>query len=181
MGMRSGFPDRRLKSLIGHPQGACGAAGVAATLLAMRDGVAPPRLTSTTRTRSAISTTFPTKPDESTASMRWRIVSLSEAKIPRLYCENSEVCRGPGNLAGAGFRLRLSNGASGPARGRGPDRAWDGVSVHPDRAVHRGVIRSRSNRCMRRISRTSDWSTCPSCNVRKFGRTLLHRYCRQMA
>ncbi|MBK9168758.1 MAG: beta-ketoacyl-[acyl-carrier-protein] synthase family protein [Bryobacterales bacterium] len=33
-----------LKSLIGHPQGACGAAGVAATLLAMRDGVAPPTL-----------------------------------------------------------------------------------------------------------------------------------------
>lgn len=31
-----------LKSLIGHPQGACGAAGMAATLLAMRDGVAPP-------------------------------------------------------------------------------------------------------------------------------------------
>lgn len=31
-----------LKSLIGHPQGACGAAGVAATLLAMRDGVLPP-------------------------------------------------------------------------------------------------------------------------------------------
>lgn len=33
-----------LKSLIGHPQGACGAAGIAATLLAMRDGVAPPTL-----------------------------------------------------------------------------------------------------------------------------------------
>src|SRR6202140_4916546 len=31
-----------LKRLIGHPQGACGAAGVAATLLAMRDGVVPP-------------------------------------------------------------------------------------------------------------------------------------------
>jgi len=31
-----------VKSLIGHPQGACGAAGIAATLLAMRDGVAPP-------------------------------------------------------------------------------------------------------------------------------------------
>jgi 3-oxoacyl-[acyl-carrier-protein] synthase II len=30
-----------VKSLIGHPQGACGAAGIAATLLAMRDGVAP--------------------------------------------------------------------------------------------------------------------------------------------
>lgn len=31
-----------VKSLIGHPQGACGAAGIAATLLAMRDGIAPP-------------------------------------------------------------------------------------------------------------------------------------------
>lgn len=33
-----------LKSLIGHPQGACGAAGMAATLLAMRDGVAHPTI-----------------------------------------------------------------------------------------------------------------------------------------
>jgi 3-oxoacyl-[acyl-carrier-protein] synthase II len=33
-----------LKSLIGHPQGACGAAGVAATLLAMRDSVLPPTI-----------------------------------------------------------------------------------------------------------------------------------------
>ena len=33
-----------LKSLIGHPQGSCGAAGVAATLLAMRDGVLPPTI-----------------------------------------------------------------------------------------------------------------------------------------
>ncbi len=33
-----------LKSLIGHPQGACGAAGLAATLLAMRDGVLPPTI-----------------------------------------------------------------------------------------------------------------------------------------
>jgi 3-oxoacyl-[acyl-carrier-protein] synthase II len=31
-----------VKSLIGHPQGACGAAGVVCTLLAMRDGVLPP-------------------------------------------------------------------------------------------------------------------------------------------
>lgn len=37
-------PGSSLKSLIGHPQGACGAAGVAATLLAMRDGVLPPTL-----------------------------------------------------------------------------------------------------------------------------------------
>lgn len=33
-----------VKSMIGHPQGACGAAGVAATLLAMRDGVVPPTI-----------------------------------------------------------------------------------------------------------------------------------------
>ena len=36
------LPGSSLKSLIGHPQGACGAAGVAATLLAMRNGVLPP-------------------------------------------------------------------------------------------------------------------------------------------
>ncbi len=33
-----------LKSLIGHPQGACGAAGIAVTLLAMRDKIVPPTL-----------------------------------------------------------------------------------------------------------------------------------------
>jgi 3-oxoacyl-[acyl-carrier-protein] synthase II len=33
-----------IKSMIGHPQGACGAAGVAATLLAMRDGYLPPTI-----------------------------------------------------------------------------------------------------------------------------------------
>lgn len=33
-----------LKSLIGHPQGASGAAGAAATLLGMRDGIAPPTI-----------------------------------------------------------------------------------------------------------------------------------------
>lgn len=33
-----------VKSLIGHPQGACGAAGIAATLLAMRDKVVPPTI-----------------------------------------------------------------------------------------------------------------------------------------
>jgi 3-oxoacyl-[acyl-carrier-protein] synthase II len=37
-------PGSALKSIIGHPQGACGAAGVAATLLAMRDGVLPPTI-----------------------------------------------------------------------------------------------------------------------------------------
>ncbi|MCS7023844.1 MAG: beta-ketoacyl-[acyl-carrier-protein] synthase family protein [Bryobacteraceae bacterium] len=33
-----------LKSIIGHPQGACGAAGIAATLLAMRDGKVHPTI-----------------------------------------------------------------------------------------------------------------------------------------
>ncbi len=37
-------PCSALKSIIGHPQGACGAAGVAATLLAMRDACLPPTL-----------------------------------------------------------------------------------------------------------------------------------------
>jgi 3-oxoacyl-[acyl-carrier-protein] synthase II len=37
-------PGSSLKSMIGHPQGACGAAGVAATLLGMRDGFAPPTI-----------------------------------------------------------------------------------------------------------------------------------------
>lgn len=36
------IPMSALKSLIGHPQGACGSAGVAATLLAMREGQLPP-------------------------------------------------------------------------------------------------------------------------------------------
>lgn len=38
------LPGSSLKSLIGHPQGACGAAGVAATLLAMRDGTVHPTI-----------------------------------------------------------------------------------------------------------------------------------------
>jgi len=38
------IPASALKSLIGHPQGASGAAGVAATLLAMRDGRVAPTL-----------------------------------------------------------------------------------------------------------------------------------------
>jgi len=37
-------PVSSLKSMIGHPQGACGAAGVAAALLAMRDNFVPPTI-----------------------------------------------------------------------------------------------------------------------------------------
>jgi 3-oxoacyl-[acyl-carrier-protein] synthase II len=38
------LPGSSLKSMIGHPQGACGAASIAAILLAMRDGVLPPTI-----------------------------------------------------------------------------------------------------------------------------------------
>jgi 3-oxoacyl-[acyl-carrier-protein] synthase II len=38
------LPGSSVKSMIGHPQGACGAASLAATLLAMRDGFAPPTI-----------------------------------------------------------------------------------------------------------------------------------------
>jgi 3-oxoacyl-[acyl-carrier-protein] synthase II len=38
------IPASSLKSMIGHPQGACGAAAVAATLLAMRDAFVPPTI-----------------------------------------------------------------------------------------------------------------------------------------
>ncbi len=37
-------PMSALKSQIGHPQGACGAAGVAATLVAMQNGMIPPTI-----------------------------------------------------------------------------------------------------------------------------------------
>lgn len=40
----AGVPMSALKSQIGHPQGACGAAGVAATLVAMQNGQIPPTL-----------------------------------------------------------------------------------------------------------------------------------------
>ena len=38
------LPGSSIKSMIGHPQGACGAAGLAATLLGMRDGFLPPTI-----------------------------------------------------------------------------------------------------------------------------------------
>jgi 3-oxoacyl-[acyl-carrier-protein] synthase II len=38
------LPGSATKSMIGHPQGACGAAGVAATLMAFRDGIIPPTI-----------------------------------------------------------------------------------------------------------------------------------------
>src|SRR5581483_2239179 len=46
LGMRGAYnvPTSALKSQIGHPQGACGAAGVAATLVAMKHGQVPPTI-----------------------------------------------------------------------------------------------------------------------------------------
>jgi 3-oxoacyl-[acyl-carrier-protein] synthase II len=38
------IPGSATKSMIGHPQGACGAAGIAATLMAFRDDVLPPTI-----------------------------------------------------------------------------------------------------------------------------------------
>jgi 3-oxoacyl-[acyl-carrier-protein] synthase II len=38
------LPGSSIKSMIGHPQGACGAAGLAATLLGMRDSYLPPTI-----------------------------------------------------------------------------------------------------------------------------------------
>ena len=38
----AGIPCSSTKSMIGHPQGACGAAGIAATVLALRDGIFHP-------------------------------------------------------------------------------------------------------------------------------------------
>ncbi len=38
------IPGSSIKSMIGHPQGACGAAAVAATVLGMRDGFLPPTI-----------------------------------------------------------------------------------------------------------------------------------------
>lgn len=44
-GARAGkIPASSLKSMIGHPQGACGAAGVVESLLAMRDSFLPPTI-----------------------------------------------------------------------------------------------------------------------------------------
>ena len=43
-GHASRLPGSALKSIIGHPQGACGAAGLATTLLAMRDGLVHPTI-----------------------------------------------------------------------------------------------------------------------------------------
>jgi len=40
----SSLPGSSVKSVIGHPQGACGAASLATTLLAMRDSFAPPTI-----------------------------------------------------------------------------------------------------------------------------------------
>ena len=38
------IPASSTKSMIGHPQGACGAAGLAATIIALRDGMLPPTI-----------------------------------------------------------------------------------------------------------------------------------------
>jgi len=83
-----------LKSLIGHPQGACGAAGVAATLLAMRDGVVPPTINVDQPDPSATSTMCPSPAGDSRSSTRWATVLPSEAKTPRWCCGSCKRSRG---------------------------------------------------------------------------------------
>jgi hypothetical protein len=51
------IPGSSIKSRIGHPQGACGAAAVAATVLGMRDGFLPPTINLDDPDPGAISTT----------------------------------------------------------------------------------------------------------------------------
>ena len=54
------IPMSGLKSQIGHAQGACGSASLAATLIAMEHGKIPPPSIWTRPIRNAISITFPT-------------------------------------------------------------------------------------------------------------------------
>ena len=46
--------------MIGHPQGASGAAGIVTAALALRDGFLPPTINLTRSRPGAISTSFPT-------------------------------------------------------------------------------------------------------------------------
>ena len=79
-----------LKSLIGHPQGACGAAGIASTLLSMRDGSRLPPSTWTSPIRNAISITSRIPPARWISNMPCRTASPSAARIRRWCCGRSE-------------------------------------------------------------------------------------------
>lgn len=80
-----------LKSLIGHPQGACGAASIAAILLAMRDGVLPPPSTSMCPTRTATSITSRTSAAAWTSSTPSPTASPSGRRTRRCCCESCKL------------------------------------------------------------------------------------------
>ena len=83
-----------LKSLIGHPQGACGAAGVAATLLAMRDGVVPPTINVDEPDPECDLDYVPDIGRQArTSSTPWPTASPSAARTPPWCCGGCEVAR----------------------------------------------------------------------------------------
>ncbi len=69
--MADRVPGSSTKSMIGHPQGASGAAGVVASALALSRGFLPPTINLHDQTRRAISTSFPT---------------TGEPRVPRPRC-----------------------------------------------------------------------------------------------
>jgi len=79
-------PMSALKSQIGHPQGACGAAGVAATVIAMKHGQIPPPSTwkSPTPLATLITCLKPDAPHR--LSTQSATASLSDQKIQRWCC-----------------------------------------------------------------------------------------------
>jgi 3-oxoacyl-[acyl-carrier-protein] synthase II len=84
-GDRAGrIPMSSTKSMIGHPQGACGAAGVAAAIVSLARGCCTRRSTWKMRTRSAISTTSRANRVRLTARrLRCAIASHSEVRTAR--------------------------------------------------------------------------------------------------
>ena len=77
-------PGSSTKSMIGHPQGASGAAGIVTTALAMATASCRRRSTSTTRIRSAISIFIPSVGRASrAASPRSATVSASDRRTAR--------------------------------------------------------------------------------------------------
>ena len=80
--MPTSLAGSSLKSLIGHPQGACGAAGIAATLLAMRDGVVPPTINVDVPDPECDLDYIPERAARCRSSMRWPTASRSAARTP---------------------------------------------------------------------------------------------------
>jgi len=88
-----------LKSQIGHPQGACGAAGVAATLVAMRTGQIPPTINLETPDPECDLITCPTPDERRQLSMLFAI-ALRLVEEFRAGVEELRVILGSGKPRG---------------------------------------------------------------------------------